>query len=305
MKKVYCIGELLIDLVSEDGENYIKKAGGAPANVAVAINKLGGESYFLGQVGNDSFGNYLESVLKENSVNSNFLKKEGKTTVAIVTIDKSGERSFDFYRGGDGEYEVQLETLNLDSNSIVHFGSATAFLPGKLKESYYKLLENAKAKGAMVTFDPNYRELLITEDLIESYKKSSLEFMKVADFIKLSDEEAMLLTGENTLELAIEKLTLERLKTIAITLGKKGTMVIKDGKSFIIDSIKINQKDSTGAGDAFVGAVLYKLSIIEGLKSIDYEEIIAFANVVGAITCENYGAISSIPTMDNVKQRIK
>lgn len=305
MKKVYCIGELLIDLVSEDGENYIKKAGGAPANVAVAINKLGGESYFLGQVGNDSFGNYLESVLKENSVNSNFLKKEGKTTVAIVTIDKSGERSFDFYRGGDGEYEVQLETLNLDSNSIVHFGSATAFLPGKLKESYYKLLENAKAKGAMVTFDPNYRELLITEDLIESYKKSSLEFMKVADFIKLSDEEAMLLTGENTLELAIEKLTLKRLKTIAITLGKKGTMVIKDGKSFIIDSIKINQKDSTGAGDAFVGAVLYKLSIIEGLKSIDYEEIIAFANVVGAITCENYGAISSIPTMDNVKQRIK
>lgn len=305
MKKVYCIGELLIDLVSNNGEDYSKKPGGAPANVAVAISKLGGNGYFLGQVGDDNFGRYLEDVLAKNEVNIDYLKKGDKTTIAIVTLDKSGERNFDFYRGGDGEYEVDISKLEITKDTIVHFGSATAFLPGKLRDTYYKVLEEAKNKNSIVTFDPNYRDVLITSDLMKRYKEDCWNFMREAEFIKISDEEAMLLTETNNLDLAVKELIKNELKTIAITLGKEGTMIIKGGKTKVIDSIKIEQKDSTGAGDAFVGGILYGLAKLKNLEEVNYEEIVLFANVVGAMTCEGYGAIPSIPTYDKVIKRIK
>lgn len=307
MKKVYCIGELLIDLVSTNGEDYSKKPGGAPANVAVAISKLEGKAYFLGQVGKDNFGEYLEKILINNSVNTKYLRKDGKTTIAIVSLDNSGERNFDFYRGGDGEYDVDIEELLIDNNTIVHFGSATAFLPGKLRNTYYKVLEEAKNKNAIITFDPNYRDVLITDDIIKQYKDDCWNFMREAEFIKISDEEAMLLTETNTLELAVKSLIDSKLNIVAITLGKEGTMIIKDGKTSIVGSIKIQQKDSTGAGDAFVGAALSELSKIDNKNELSFEkweEIIKFANVVGAITCEEYGAIPSIPTYDQVLKRI-
>lgn len=303
MKKVLCIGELLIDLVSTDGENYLKKPGGAPANVAVAVSKLGGEAYFLGQVGKDNFGKYLKSVLVDNDVNTSFMKSEGKTTLALVTLDKSGERSFDFYRGSDSEYSVDMSQLEISKDNIIHFGSATAFLKGELERTYYKLLEEGKSKGALISFDPNFRDVLITEDIMDEYKKHCIYFMKQADFIKLSDEEAMLLTETKTLDEAILTLNQWQLKTLAITLGKAGTMVIENGVKTVVGSIDIEQKDSTGAGDAFVGGVLYGLANTK--EVIDYVEIVKFANVVGAITCEEYGAIPAIPTLEKVKNRIE
>ena len=295
MKKVYCIGELLIDFVSNNGEEYSKKPGGAPANVAVAISKLGGKAYFLGQVGKDNFGKYLEEVLIDNNVDTKYLKKEGRTTLAMVSLDKSGERNFDFYRGGDGEYEVDINDLSIDSDTIVHFGSATAFLPGNLRNTYYKVLEDAKNKKATITFDPNYKD-------------DCWNFMREAEFIKISDEEAKLLTETDNIELAVKSLINSKLNAIAITLGKEGTMIIKDGKAIVIGSIKIKQKDSTGAGDAFVGAVLSQLSKIDNKNDVSFDiwkKIIEFANKVGAITCTNYGAITSIPTMEEVESYIE
>ena len=308
MKKVYCIGELLIDFVSNNGEEYSKKPGGAPANVAVAISKLGGKAYFLGQVGKDNFGKYLEEVLIDNNVDTKYLKKEGRTTLAMVSLDKSGERNFDFYRGGDGEYEVDINDLSIDSDTIVHFGSATAFLPGNLRNTYYKVLEEAKNKKATITFDPNYREVLITDDIMKQYKDDCWNFMREAEFIKISDEEAKLLTETDNIELAVKSLINSKLNAIAITLGKEGTMIIKDGKAIVIGSIKIKQKDSTGAGDAFVGAVLSQLSKIDNKNDVSFDiwkKIIEFANKVGAITCTNYGAITSIPTMEEVESYIE
>lgn len=300
MNNIYCIGELLIDMVSLDGENYLRKPGGAPANVAVAISKLGGKSYFLGQVGKDNFGKFLDNTLIENNVDTSLMKSEGKTTLALVTLDKSGERSFEFYRGSDSEYTIEASSISIDDKDIIHFGSATAFLGGELEKTYYSLLKEGKSKGAVISFDPNYRDVLITEDLLEGYKKNCWNFMKEADFIKLSDEEAMLLTNTKTLEEAIQALKEFNLKTIAITLGKEGTMLIEGQNSIIVNSIDIKQKDSTGAGDAFVGAVLYGLTRSENKN---YKKIIEFANVVGAMTCEEYGAIPAIPSLDKVIKR--
>lgn len=301
MKKVYCIGELLIDFVSVDGENYLRKPGGAPANVAAAVSKLGGEAYFLGQVGEDKLGQYLEEVLLDNGVKTTFMKKGGKTTLALVTLDASGERSFNFYRGSDSYYTLSEVILPLQKGEIVHFGSATAFLGGELEKTYYALLKMAKSVGAIISFDPNYRDVLITPEITEKYKEHCWHFMQAADFIKLSDEEAMLLTETNSLERAIKKLEEAALQTVAITLGKEGTLILDNGVKECIGSIEIEQKDSTGAGDAFVGGVLYGMS--QEKSKEDMQGIIKFANIVGAMTCENYGAIPAIPTLEEVEKR--
>ena len=307
---IFCIGELLIDMVCVDnkglknGEKFEKKAGGAPANVAASISKLDGNAYFLGQVGKDFFGTYLLELLKDLKINTEMAVAKGSTTIALVGIDENGERNFDFLRGSDGEYSFENIDLSKITNSdIIHFGSATGFLDGELKKTYFKLLEYAKSNNIYVSFDPNYRDALITEDKLEKFIEDSIFFLKQSDLTKLSDEELFLLTGEKDIKTGVNKLHDLGVKVVTITLGSKGTYLSINKENIIIPSIKIKQVDSTGAGDAFVGAVLKQLADIEDKQNITLEEwdkIITFANKVGAITCTNYGAIASMPVLSDI-----
>lgn len=306
MNKVFCIGELLIDFIGKDigdglkkGRNFEKKAGGAPANVGATVCKLGGESYFLGQVGKDSFGEFLVDMLNDLGINTEMTKMDGYTTLAFVAIDENGERDFEFHRGSDGDYAFSnIDLEKISSKDIIHFGSATGFLEGELKNTYFKLLEVGKEGRNFISFDPNYRDMLIAEDKLEDFIENCKTFIKVSDFLKLSDEEIKLVTKKEDLEEGVLELHKLGAKIVAVTLGGKGTL-LSNGKSIeIVPSIKINQVDSTGAGDAFVGAVLKKLSEIDNKKNIDFntwKEIISYGNKVGALTCTNYGAIDAIP----------
>lgn len=286
-------------------EKSLKKAGGAPANVAACISKLEGNAYFLGQVGNDYFGKYLVELLKDLNINTEMVVEEGSTTIALVGIDENGERNFNFLRGSDGNYSFDnINLLKINSSDTIHFGSATAFLEGELKETYFKLLEYAKANNIYVSFDPNYRDALITSEKLDLFVEDSINFIRRSDFTKLSDEELFLLTREKDITAGVNKLHEIGAKVVAITLGAKGTYISVNGQREIIPSIKIKQVDSTGAGDAFVGAVLTQLSEIEDKRNISFEEwknIISFANKVGSITCTNYGAIASMPTLNYIK----
>ena len=305
MNKVFCIGELLIDFIGKDigtglksGVNFEKKAGGAPANVSAAVCKLGGEAYFLGQVGDDSFGRFLVDMLKSLDINTEMTKMDGYTTLAFVAIDENGERDFEFHRGSDGKYSfdnIDLEKIN--NNDIIHFVSATGFLDGELKNTYFKLLEHAKENNIFISFDPNYRDMLIQD--LDKFVEDCKSFIKYADFIKVSDEEIKLITKEDDIKEGVKKLHEFGAKFVAVTLGAEGTLISDGNNVEVIPSIKIKQVDSTGAGDAFVGGVLKRISEIENKKEIDFDkwrEIIAYGNKVGAITCTNYGAIDSIPT---------
>lgn len=304
---VFCIGELLIDMVCVDnkglkyGEKFEKKAGGAPANVAASISKLEGNAYFLGQVGKDFFGEFLLDMLKQLNINTEMAVSEGSTTIALVGIDENGERNFDFLRGSDGEYSFEnIDLSKINNNDIIHFGSATGFLEGELKKTYFKLLDYAVENNMYISFDPNYRDSLITDELLPGFIEDSLHFIKHSDLVKLSDEELFLLTKERDIETGVNKLHDLGAKVVTITLGAKGTYLSINKDNYIIGSIKINQVDSTGAGDSFIGAVLKQVSDIEDKKNISIEkwkEIISFANKVGAITCTNYGAIDSMPTL--------
>lgn len=306
MNKVFCIGELLIDFINKDinkglvkGINFEKKAGGAPANVCASVCKLGGESYFLGQVGKDAFGKFLLNTLESVNINTDMVVEEGNTTLAFVSIDENGERDFEFNRGSDGEYSFdKIDLEKITSKDIVHFGSATGFLEGELKNTYFKLLNHCVENNIFVSFDPNYRDALITEEKIAGFIEDCKIFIKHSDFIKLSDEEIKIITKEEDLNKGIDALHNMGAKVISVTLGSKGTLISTKENTKIVSSIEIEQVDSTGAGDAFVGGVLKQIASQEDKKKISFDkwiDIIFYANVVGAITCTNYGAIDSMP----------
>jgi len=310
MSKILCIGEALIDMICtdkgrslSDGENFLKKPGGAPTNVAAAIAALGGKVELAAKVGVDPFGQHLVEVMNGFGVDTRYMLRDAHhfTTFAFVSLMENGERDFYFNRGADGHLsKADIELIDLDQTSLIHFGSATGFLPGPLQTAYRYLLQQARARNIYVSFDPNYRHLLF-RDNIASFVEQSWYFLTQCDFFKVSDEEALLLTGADTLEDAAQQL-LEKTKAVfAITLGKEGTLLGRDGKTSIISSIAVNPVDTTGAGDAFVGAVLYQLtgSAGEELSTKEWETIILNANKAGARTCEYLGAMEAFRHLSN------
>lgn len=310
MGHVHCIGEALIDFVCTDqlglrqGIQFEKNAGGAPANVAVAIAKLGGDTRFLGQVGQDDFGDHLKDTLSSYGVQIQHMIQKGTTTLAFVGVDQVGERSFSFIRGADGEYgSDNLPLADITATDIVHFGAALGFSGGALEKSYFRLRDEATAKGAFISFDPNYRDTLIFPEELSVYLEKVRAFIAVADFVKLSNEELMLITGEIDVEKGAQKICALGAKFVAVTLGKNGTHLQSLKTQQVVESISIKQVDSTGAGDAFTGALLYQIQKA-GTSDLTFTKLLGFleiANVVGALTCTKYGAIPALPSLVEVE----
>lgn len=313
MKKILCIGEALIDMICTDkgkplseGENFLKKPGGAPTNVAAAIAALGGSVELAAKVGTDPFGKHLIDVMESFGVSTKWMLQDEHhfTTFAFVSLMENGERDFYFNRGADGQLNRdEVDAIDLNEFSIVHFGSATGFLPGPLQAAYQSLLQKSLQQEIFISFDPNYRQLLFQHDK-QSFIDQSWNFLDSCHFFKVSDEEAMMLTGRPTVKDAVDDF-LERTNSVfAITIGKEGTIIGMNGKTEIIPSIKINPVDTTGAGDAFVGAVLYQLSdkSLKEIKSLSNEawnRIILNANKAGARTCEYLGAMEAFKHLSN------
>lgn len=309
MKNVFCIGELLIDFVAEKqgsdlskAKEFSKKAGGAPANVACAIALLGGKSVFIGCVGEDQFGKFLKSILDTLKVDTSLLQfSKTFTTLAFVSLAEDGERDFVFNRGADKELKYDVTLKKNFENNILHFGAATSFLGGDLEETYSRYFDDALQANTFISFDPNYRADLWKNNEVKFVEKC-IPFVRKSHLCKFSAEEAQLISGKENLEEACDFLHQLGTKIIAVTLGSKGTLLSTKGTKKIIPSIKVSPLDTTGAGDAFIGCLLYQIS---KLPSIDVvfnelkilESMILMANKAGAITTTNYGAIESLPTI--------
>jgi fructokinase len=310
--KILCIGEALIDMICTDkgktlssGQNFLKKPGGAPTNVAAAIAALGGEVELAAKVGNDPFGKQLIEVMQSFGVSTKWMLQDNNyfTTFAFVSLMEDGERDFVFNRGADGELSrAEIEQIDLDEFSIIHFGSATGFLPGPLQAAYQNLLQKALQKNIFISFDPNYRHLLFKNNA-QTFIDQSWNFLESCHFFKMSEEEAMLITGSVTLSDAVDILHQKTNAVFTITLGKQGTMLGMNRETAIIPSIHVKAVDTTGAGDAFVGAVLYQLSKMhEELVNVSFDNwknIISNANKAGARTCEYMGAMEAFKHLSN------
>ncbi|MER2105841.1 MAG: carbohydrate kinase [Solibacillus sp.] len=311
-KRILCIGELLIDFFTiergvsiQQATHFEKQAGGAPANVCAAIAKLGGQASFCGKVGTDAFGHFLEQTLEQASVNTELLIKDARypTTLAFVSRQQDGERDFIFNRGADAELVAEELPMNkLLVHEVVHFGSATALLSDPFTRAYRHLFAQFEQCGAFLSFDPNYREQLWNGD-IQRFVRECTPFLRAAHFVKMSEEELALFSAAATLEQRAKEVYQLGMKWLVITLGARGTLFYDGGEMTLVPSISVEMVDSTGAGDAFVGAILVQLSELEQPLLLEHEQLvpmIARANKVGAKVCEKVGAIAALPTWQDM-----
>lgn len=310
MNKVLCVGELLIDFIGSENEvnlshqhSFLMKAGGAPANVACVIGALGGESLFFGAVGKDGFGDFLKATLVQFKVNTlNLIRSDKPTTLAFVSVEKSGARDFVFVRGADAVLDLSdLEVKSYRATKIIHFGAATGFLDGHLGRTYHQLLINALADDKCVTFDPNYRSAFWGNDK-KGFVQRVMPFIEKAHLIKMSDEEALIISGLNDLDMAKVFFKSRFEGTFAITLGEKGVDLFNKDWSIHVPAIEVDVKDTTGAGDAFIGALLYSLSYSQSpMETLKDQSIMSgfarIANDVAASVCTEFGALSALENM--------
>ncbi|MCL6267384.1 carbohydrate kinase family protein [Flagellimonas myxillae] len=308
MKKVFCVGELLVDFVAEkQGSDltkaniFTKKAGGAPANVACAIAKLGGKSVFIGAVGEDPFGKFLLNVIKKEGVDISLVQiSKTFTTLAFVSLAEDGERDFVFSRGADREL-VYDPSLRKDlAGNILHLGAATALLGGELEKAYGKYLFDGLTKDMFISFDPNFRGDL-WKDNEQQFIKKCMPLIEKSHLCKFSLEEAKLLSGKTDLDEACDYLHHAGTPIITVTLGKEGTLLSMGKHRQMVPSIKVKPIDTTGAGDAFIGCLLKQIADMDNFSLLleDFDSLlnmVEMANKAGAITTTNYGAIPSLPT---------
>lgn len=309
MTDITAIGEILIDLTqtgrSEAGVPlFAANPGGAPANVAVAASRLGCHTAFLGKVGGDGFGRYLCQVLSDNRVVGSGVRAGGTTTMAIVSVDETGERSFQFIRGADCQFtpEEVDEALVRDSR-ILHFGSVS-LTKGIARSATIFAARTARESGVLVSYDPNYRPALWRSE------QDALEWMRLplplVDIIKLSEEELPLLTGTAGLEEGSRCLAAQGVKLVLVTLGGEGAFCRWRDQSFTVPGVATRVADTNGAGDTFLGAVLSRLcrrsgNPLDGLERGELEEIISYANRAAAITCSRSGAIPAMPSLEELE----
>lgn len=312
MKKIFCVGELLIDFVAEKqgsdlskATEFTKKAGGAPANVACAIAKLGGKGIFIGSVGKDPFGTFLLDVLKKEGVDISLAQvSETFTTLAFVSLAEDGERDFVFCRGADRELVYNPFLRKVLQGNILHLGAATALLGGDLEKAYGKYLFDALTKEMFISFDPNFRGDLWKDDE-ETFIKKCTPFIEKSHLCKFSLEEAQLLSGKTDVNKACDHFHEVGTKIITVTLGKEGTLLSVAGTKKIVPSIDVTPVDTTGAGDAFIGCLLYQISDLGNFDPVyeDFqllEKMVSKANRAGALTTTNYGAIAALPTKGQI-----
>ncbi|XP_062233226.1 probable fructokinase-6, chloroplastic isoform X1 [Phragmites australis] len=310
---VVCFGELLIDFVPTvngvslaEASAFKKAPGGAPANVAVGIARLGGSSAFIGKVGDDEFGYMLSDILKQNNVNNQGLlfDPHARTALAFVTLRSDGEREFMFYRNPSADMLLEEKELDLDlirKAKIFHHGSIS-LITEPCKTAHIAAAKAAKDAGVLVSYDPNLRLPLWSS--AEDARDGILSIWESADVIKISEEEVSFLTnGEDPYDDAVvKKLIHPKLKLLLVTEGPDGCRYYSKEFSGRVSGLKVTAVDTTGAGDAFVAGMLSQLVTDFTLLQDEgrLREALKFANVCGALTVTERGAIPALPTQQQV-----
>lgn len=309
MTDITCIGEILIDLTQigfhESGVPlFAANPGGAPANVAVAAARLGAHTALIGKAGRDGFGCYLRQVLVDNGVDDAGLhESELPTTMAIVSVDGSGERDFRFARGADNDLAPEeVDVTAIAGSKILHFGSVS-LTSGPAQAATLFAARSAKNARVLVSYDPNYRSALW--DSQENAVKWMRAPLPLVDVLKLSEEELPLIIGTSDLEEGTRLLERQGVKLIMVTLGGNGVFCRWRSESWHQPGIPVKVADTNGAGDTFLAAVLSRLcrrgdGPLERLERAELKDILAFANRAAAFTCSHSGAIPAMPTWEEL-----
>lgn len=308
--KIIPIGEVLIDMteIGKD-ENGIPRfqanPGGAPANVAVAASKLGCAAGFIGCVGEDAFGAFLRETLVRFGVDVTGLQttQKASTTLAVVTVDNSGERSFSFCRkpGADTCIDPDRAMEAARQADILHFGSVNLTDPA-CRETIVRVVRAAREGGALITYDPNYRAALWPDEATATLVIRSV--LPLCDIVKISDEETKLVAGAADPHEAAKALTDLGVKLVIVTLGADGALWRFGELEGTVPGFAVKVADTNGAGDTFFGAFLSKIANNGGFDGLTAEKIgsfVRFANKAASLTTSRSGAIPAMPTLQELE----
>jgi fructokinase len=311
MMDVITCGEMLIDFVSTEAgvglaqaPAFKKAPGGAPANVAVGVARLGYRAGFIGQTGNDEFGHFLADTLQSHRVDTTSLRftAQARTALAFVSLLADGEREFMFYRHPSADMFWQPEDVDrtyVAHCHIFHYGSIS-LIDEPSRSATLTALDYAKGNGALLSYDPNLRLSLWPS--ADAARAGILDGWQHAEIIKVNEEELTFLSDENTLERAARSLWHDRLRLLVVTQGRAGCTYFTAEACGHIPGFAVRPVDTTGAGDGFVAGML------AGLLEDDLtwnreviEKALCLGNAVGALSTTQLGAISSLPNMKEAK----
>lgn len=295
--KVWVLGDAVVDLLPESDGRLLPCPGGAPANVAVGIARLGGTSGFIGRVGDDPFGALMQRTLLTEGVDITYLKQDEwhRTSTVLVDLNDQGERSFTFMVRPSAD--LFLETTDLPCwrhGEWLHLCSI-ALSAEPSRTSAFTAMTAIRHAGGFVSFDPNIREdLWQDEHLLRLCLRQALQ---LADVVKLSEEEWRLISGKTQNDRDICALAKEyEIAMLLVTKGAEGVVVCYRGQVHHFAGMSVNCVDSTGAGDAFVAGLLTGLSST-GLSRDEREmrRIIDLAQRCGALAVTAKGAMTALP----------
>lgn len=300
MPALLTLGELLVDMVAEENgplegvSRFRRFAGGAPANVAIGVRRLGLSSAFIGQVGNDPFGRFLRSTLCQEGVSVEGLETDDvhPTLLAFVSREANGERAF-YFHGTPGAHtflrpESLSENLFQDAR-LLHLGSIS-FIHSPARETSQAALALAKRQGLCISFDPNLRADLWPNPT--GMRETVLEIARHVSLLKLSEEELEFLTGRTGVPAAAQLLTLGP-ERVVVTLGPRGAFSMdRQGQVVEVEGLPVQAVDTTGAGDGFMAGLLWHRLAD---PNASWQSHLTVANRVGALVTTRMGAISALP----------
>ena len=311
MYDVTALGELLIDFASQsvDQAGYPTMAanpGGAPCNFLAALNACGKKTAFLGKVGDDAFGHLLLGTLKEAGIETKGIVVDPVvfTTLAFVTFDDKGDRSFSFARKPGADTQLRWEEVDkslIDDAKVFHFGTLS-LTDEPARSTTQKAVAYAKEQGKLITYDPNLRKPLWKSE--DEAKAQILWGLHQADVVKISDEEVEFLWNCTPEEGAEKLLNEYGVGLSMVTLGPDGAYLKTAKASCRIPGIKVSPIDTTGAGDIFGGSAVSRLldlnKPVADLTAEDLAYIGKFAVTAASLSTEHLGGIPSIQDQETV-----
>ncbi len=309
---IITLGEMVIDFIpGTEAGSYVRNAGGAPANVAIAASRNGLEAGIFCKLGDDDFGRFLLKTLEDNGVTplSPELCGEAVTTMAFVSLTEEGERSFTFARKPGADMFLDVKDIRreyLENCRLVHGGSCS-LSKGPAREATVYALKTAGELGKLVSFDVNYRNLMWDDDR-EAAAEMIRRILPFVDLMKISEEEEDLIGGRENIPRLMEE---NHISAVIETLGSEGAECFFKGETFLVKGIKAEHiADTTGAGDAFWGGFLSRLLIRkadspEQLTKEILEDAMRYGNVSGSLCVQAKGAIASLPTREQIERSLE
>jgi sugar/nucleoside kinase (ribokinase family) len=312
MADVVCMGELLVEFVSTQSNvslarapGFIKAPGGAPANVAVALQRLGLPARFVSKVGDDPFGAFLRESLSADGLDLRWLLVDpaARTTAVFVAVWDDGRKDLCFYRNPGADLllnEADIGEALFDGARCFHYGSIT-FIHEPGASAQRKALDIARRKGLMVSYDPNYRPTLWPD--AETARRVIRDSFRYCHLAKVSEEEWEVASGHQGLDAGIQAILGRGVELLVISRGPRGAIATNGDYRIELPAYPVEVVETTGAGDGFLAAMITRLlperERLGSLARVDREAVrdaLRFANAVGALTCTRPGAIPALPT---------